>query len=61
MGIHTCLDLYSDNIRHAVVLWGANGAEGVGAWVGGAHLHPCGAVRADTKLHQTLLFLHLSA
>lgn len=57
LSAHTCLDLDRENIRHAVVLRGTDRAEWVGAWVSGAHLYPCGAVRPDAEFHQALLLL----
>lgn len=54
----TCLDSHGDDVRHVVPLRGAQRAERVGGWVGGAHLHPGGALRLHTELHQTPLLLH---
>lgn len=59
--VHTCLDSDGDDVRHVVVLWGAQGAEWVSVRVGAAHLHPGGAVRPDAELHQALLLFHRSA
>lgn len=59
--VHTCFNLDSDNIWHAVMLLGTRRAERVEAWVSGAHLHPGGAVRPDAELHQSLVLLHHSA
>lgn len=56
----TGLDFDRDDVRHVVVLWGANWAEWVGVWVRGPHLHRGGTVWLDTKVHQALLFLHHS-
>ena len=58
MNVLTCLNSDSDDVWHVVVLWGAKGPQWVAVRVGGAHLHPGGAVRPDAELHQALLLLH---